>query len=298
MNTLEPTKETLELALKQAKHNPAMLDVIRELIKRHKMPYKLEDGKICEIGETTEAWLNRYISLNPDILAIKDKIRKLATIDDDRDQLFCVLIIGETGTGKEILARALHGDRQSEFLAINCAGLPENLIESELFGHTSEAFTGAKTAKDGLMKSAGTLFLDEVGELPMQAQAKLLRAIQSKRIRKVGAVRDEEIKCRIVAATHRNLYEMMNEKLFREDLFARISTFELFLLPLRSRREDVIPIIQSIDMGPEFLEALSTKKEIHPDNIHWTDEMLTFNVRSLQQMVKRFKVLGELPLPK
>lgn len=155
-----------------------------------------------------------------------------------------VLIFGETGTGKELVARAVHNqsDRSAApFVAINCGALPENLIESELFGHRKGAFTGADQSRTGLFEVAGggTLFLDEIGELPRSLQAKLLRVLESGEIRPVGANESFRIDVRIVCATHRNLADMVEDDEFREDLMYRINTFEIQLPPLRDRVDDI-----------------------------------------------------------
>lgn len=155
-----------------------------------------------------------------------------------------VLILGETGTGKELAARAVHdqSDRaDNAFVAINCGALPENLIESELFGHQKGAFTGADQSRAGLFEVAngGTLFLDEIGELPLALQAKLLRTLETGEIRRVGSNDSFRIDVRIVCATHRNLMAMVDEGTFREDLMYRINTFEIALPPLRDRIDDI-----------------------------------------------------------
>jgi two-component system NtrC family response regulator len=155
-----------------------------------------------------------------------------------------VLILGETGTGKELAARAVHnqsGRAEAPFVAINCGALPENLIESELFGHQKGAFTGADQSRSGLFEVAngGTLFLDEIGELPPALQAKLLRVLETGEIRRVGANDSCKVDVRIICATHRNLPEMVQRGQFREDLMYRINTFEIQLPPLRDRVDDI-----------------------------------------------------------
>lgn len=154
-----------------------------------------------------------------------------------------VLINGESGTGKELVAKALHleSDRaDGPFLAVNCAGIPQELLESEFFGHASGAFTGARKARKGLLQEAhgGTLLLDEIGEMPMALQAKLLRALQDGSIRPVGQDTEEQVDVRIIAATHRDLKQKVDEGSFREDLFYRLETFGLSVPPLREREED------------------------------------------------------------
>jgi two-component system response regulator PilR (NtrC family) len=155
-----------------------------------------------------------------------------------------VLVTGESGTGKEVAARAIHRSgarRDQPFVAVNCGAIPEGLIESELFGHEKGSFTGAQTAKAGLFEVAGsgTLFLDEVGELPLALQVKLLRALQERRIRRVGGTADIPFGARIVAATNRDLAEDVRAGRFREDLFYRLNVIQIRMPPLRERREDV-----------------------------------------------------------
>ncbi|MEZ6093786.1 MAG: sigma-54 dependent transcriptional regulator [Pirellulaceae bacterium] len=155
-----------------------------------------------------------------------------------------MLITGETGTGKELVARAVHDcslRSPKPFLAVNCGALPESLIESELFGHRKGAFTGADENRNGLFEVAdgGTLFLDEIGELPKSVQAKLLRVLETGEVRKVGDNIPFKVDVRIVAATHRNLDEMVAKGQFREDLMYRINTFAIEVPPLRERAEDI-----------------------------------------------------------
>ena len=155
-----------------------------------------------------------------------------------------MLILGETGTGKELVARAVHDQSlraDKPFVAINCGALPETLIESELFGHRKGAFTGADEHRVGLFEVAngGTIFLDEIGELPKAMQAKLLRVLESGEIRRVGENKPSMVDVRVVCATHRNLPEMVAAGDFREDLMYRINTFEIHLPPLRERLDDI-----------------------------------------------------------
>ena len=173
--------------------------------------------------------------------AIFDLIRRVA------DSPTNVLITGESGTGKELVAKALHynSDRQdAPFVPVNCAAIPEQLLESELFGHMRGSFTDAKMDKRGLFEEAqkGTLFLDEISELPLMLQAKLLRAIQEREIRRVGATKSIPVDVRIIAATNLNLVDEVKQKRFREDFYYRLNVIELRLPPLRERRED-IPIL-------------------------------------------------------
>lgn len=169
---------------------------------------------------------------------VKKLIERIAPTDSS------VLILGETGTGKELVARRVHelsNRSQMPFLAVNCGALPENLVESELFGHRKGAFTGADTPRKGLIEVAngGTLFLDELGELDKSMQVKLLRFLESGEVRRVGENEAFHVDVRIVCATNRDLQEMVEEGSFREDLFFRVNTFEIHLPPLRERRDDI-----------------------------------------------------------
>ncbi|ASP40700.1 response regulator [Bacterioplanes sanyensis] len=173
------------------------------------------------------------------------KISKVAPTDAT------VLIQGESGTGKELVARALHAQsqrRSATMISVNCAAIPETLIESELFGHEKGAFTGATALRQGLVEAAdgGTLFLDEIGELPLEAQARLLRVLQEGEIRRVGSVQSRKVDVRLIAATHRNLRELAQKGEFREDLYYRLNVVELHLPALRDRGDDVVELAQSL----------------------------------------------------
>ena len=276
-----PSLETLESLLKAG-----ATDIVQQIIDKTSLPLKIENGKLVDALKGTDLYLNRFITSDEICLAMKIDVVKLAKCPDE------VLITGATGTGKELIARAMIGDRLGNFVAINCAGLPEHLIESELFGHERGAFTGADSAKQGLCAVAkdGVLLLDEIGEMPISVQAKLLRAIQDKKIRRVGGNKEEDINCKFVCSTHRNLKKMTKDGQFREDLFARISTFELHIPSLSERPCDVEPILLSLKGGDKFITALRV------DDKRITDIDLTFNVRSLERAVKRFNVLGKVIL--
>ncbi|HJZ85066.1 MAG TPA: sigma-54 dependent transcriptional regulator [Polyangia bacterium] len=221
-------------------------------------------------------------------------IRKLA------EYKTTVLITGESGTGKELVARALHhysprGD--GTFVAINCGAIPETLLESELFGHRKGAFTDASRDKKGLFEEAsgGTLFLDEVGELPLQLQVKLLRALQEEEIRPLGATQDIKVDVRVVAATVRDLQQEVAAGRFREDLFYRLNVLGVHLPPLRDRREDIPALVE------HFLQRLQAKMGARAEGI--TAEALKLivdyawpgNVRELENTIERAVVLADGP---
>jgi transcriptional regulator with GAF, ATPase, and Fis domain len=201
-------------------------------------------------------------------------------------ELSCV-ILGETGTGKEVVATALHraSGRKGSFQAVNCAAIPQNLLESELFGYRRGAFSGADRDKPGLIKLAdgGTLFLDEIGDMPLEAQAKLLRVLQAHEVFPLGATNPERVDIRVVCATHRDLYQNVSEGKFRGDLFARLNEHAVKLPPLRERKEDIFQLARAfagkygkadLSFSFSFLVAL-----LHYD---WP-----FNVRELESCIKR-----------
>ncbi|GAA5524738.1 transcriptional regulatory protein ZraR [Microbulbifer aestuariivivens] len=209
-----------------------------------------------------------------------------------------VLVHGETGTGKELVARAIHEQSRRNgkpLISVNCAAIPETLIEAELFGHEKGAFTGAQTAREGLVAAAdgGTLFLDEIGELPLEAQARLLRVLQEGEVRPIGAVESRKVDVRLVAATHRNLRQLASEHKFREDLYYRINVVQMTLPPLRERGKDVLSIAENLlekfcarverptlKLSPEAIQAVTTYT--------WPG-----NVRELENAIQRAVILTE-----
>ncbi len=215
----------------------------------------------------------------------------LGRLDRVTDSEVNVLVLGESGTGKELVARALHFNgprKEGPFLGINCAALPENLLESELFGHVRGAFTGADRDKPGLMQAAsgGTLFLDEVGELPLATQAKLLRVLQEREVRPLGSTRSEPLDIRLVAATHRDLPSEVSAGRFREDLYYRVAVVSVELPPLRDRLEDLPALASKILEGlarnagrkaPELSQDALRKLSAHrfPGNVRELQNVLT-----------------------
>ncbi len=205
-----------------------------------------------------------------------------------------VMILGESGSGKEVVARALHESSprsEKPFVAVNVAALPADLLESELFGHARGAFTGAATAKPGLFETAegGILFLDEIAEMPLPLQAKLLRALQDGEVRRVGETRAFAVDVRIVCATHRNLTARIADGLFRQDLLFRLKVLTLAVPPLRERREDIVPLTKMLLAG-ERRENL----RLSPAAIRLLEAYAwPGNVRALQNAIKHGAALAE-----
>ncbi len=208
-----------------------------------------------------------------------------------------VLIQGETGTGKELLARAIHHNsrrRNHPFIAINCGSIPKDLVESELFGYARGAFTGATQNKSGLIEAAdgGTLFLDEVGELPLDAQVKLLRVVQEQEVPRVGSVTPVKVDIRIVAATHRDLAAMVEDGTFREDLFYRLAVVPLRIPPLRERRSDLPELIDVLFRRARERHRLPEAR-LSPAVLHrLTGYRWPGNVRQLENVLERMLVLA------
>jgi transcriptional regulator with GAF, ATPase, and Fis domain len=204
---------------------------------------------------------------------------------------FSVLVQGETGTGKELVARALHdasARRSGPFVVVDCAAIPENLFESQLFGHARGAFTGALTARTGDVETAsgGTLFLDEVGELPLASQPKLLRMLESRTIRRVGETQARPVDVRLVSATHRDLLAMVNAGTFREDLYFRLAALPVAVPPLRERPED-IPLLAKRFLGPGHDGVLPAELVAQLSARGWAG-----NVRELRNFVERALAFG------
>lgn len=207
-----------------------------------------------------------------------------------------VVIQGESGTGKEVVARELHrlSGRAGRFHAVNCAAIPGNLLESELFGYKRGAFTGAERDKPGLFRAAsgGTLLLDEIGDMPLEAQAKLLRVLQSKEVFPLGATAPERVDARVVCATHRNLAQLLTTQRFREDLFARLNEDQIRLPPLRERKEDILQLVRV------FLARLGRPdlRQTFPFMLALTHYHWPFNVRELEACIKRCVALCDGPM--
>lgn len=245
--------------------------------------------------QENDSWRASIISVSQQMQSLLAQAKLVAESDAS------VLIQGESGTGKELLAQSIHQAsprREHSFVAINCAAIPEALLESELFGHKKGAFTGATRDHQGLFQTAngGTLFLDEIGDMPMSIQAKLLRALQERVIRPVGASTQVHINVRVICATHKNLILEMQEHRFREDLYYRINVVSLEIPPLAKRRED-IPLLAN-----HFLAVLNKKyhKKINGFAPEAFELLISApwpgNVRQLQNIMEQVVVLSTTPI--
>ena len=235
---------------------------------------------------------DEIIGANFGLKNVMFKVQQVAALDSP------VLLLGETGTGKDVIANAIHyssSRSDGPFVSVNCGAIPESLIDSELFGHEKGAFTGALAQKRGRFERAnkGTIFLDEIGELPLQAQVRLLKVLQSKEIERVGGVKTIPLDIRVIAATNRNLEEMVKDNHFREDLWFRLNVFPIWIPPLRDRRSDIPALLDHFIK----LKCRELKLPAIPDvvpgeiktilNYHWPG-----NVRELQNIVERELILN------
>jgi two-component system response regulator PilR (NtrC family) len=263
---------------------PVGLEQLRALVKS---ALRLPEG-----AQESPDPLHSLIGDSPSMQQVRAMIEKLA-----RSQA-PIYVSGESGSGKELAARLIHtrsARNAGTFVPVNCGAIPENLMESEFFGYRKGAFTGADSDREGFFQAAngGTLFLDEVADLPLAMQVKLLRAIQEKRVRKVGCVAEEAVDVRIICATHRNLRDCVDKGIFRQDLYYRLNVIELRMPPLRERPEDIPPLVESI------LRRLIG--DLHPRLAAGALKALGFysfpgNVRELENILERATALssGEL----
>jgi two-component system response regulator GlrR len=265
----------------------------RDLLAKIEQALSASGGQQGEPGE--ESWRADFISRSPQMAELLAQTRLVAASDAS------VLIRGESGTGKEVLARALHrcsARSKGPFVAVNCGAIPDNLLESELFGHEKGAFTGAAQRHQGLVLEAdgGTLFLDEIGDMPLALQVKLLRLLQDREVRAVGSARARPVDIRVVSATHRDLETLMREGSFREDLFYRLNVVTLFLPPLSERRED-IPLL-----AQHFLSVVAQRygrpaPSFAPDALEYlTASRWPGNIRQLSNVIEQCCVLCTGPL--
>ena len=283
--------ETAVTAMKEGAYDYIEKDFAIEDLKgiiRNALTQKEEkQGEVLFLKKVEDA-----VSFGKMIGNSREMLKVYATIKKVADTPANVLICGESGTGKELVAMAVHENsarKESPFLVINCGGIPENLLESELFGYAKGAFTGAYSDKAGLFEVAhrGTVFLDEISELPPLLQVKLLRVVQEKSFRRVGGAEDIRVDVRIISATNRNLADHVKSGMFREDLYYRLNVIPIHLPPLRERRED-IPILTK-----HFIEKYSREfgKEIRTISAYALELLMQYpfpgNVRELENIIER-----------
>ena len=291
MITAFATTETAIEAMKEGAHDyitkPFKVDEIRVVVEKalEKKLLAAENRRL----RTELRTQRRYRSLIGNGSAMQRVYELIGQVAETKTS---VLVSGGSGTGKELVARAIHDSserRQHAFVAVNCGAIPENLLESELFGHVKGAFTGAVHNKPGLFEAAdgGTLFLDEVGELPLALQVKLLRAIQDKQIRRVGGTGDRTVDARIVSATNRCLEDDTASGRFREDLYYRLNVIQISLPPLRDRMED-LPLLVHHFLEKHSAELGKPVKEISDDAMALLQSYhFPGNVRELENVIER-----------
>ena len=271
---------------------PIDSELLNQIVTRAHHVYELEDDNRRLIMEHVDVPMEGMITSSPQMQTVCQRVEKVAPSDAT------VLLLGDSGTGKEVCARALHGKNPSitgRFVAINCAAIPENLLESELFGYEKGAFTGATKTTAGKIEFAegGTLFLDEMGELPMPLQAKLLRFLQERVIERIGGREEIPVNVRVICATHQDLEDKISKKEFREDLYYRINEIPINIPPLKDRDGDVVLLARSFfeQMNKDQNKKLKgfTKDALRAvEAHHWPG-----NVRELKNRIKRAFIMAD-----
>ncbi len=268
-----------------------LIETVNRAIEKRKLT--LENQQLKRSLKASQALGPRIIGNTPCINALRDTISHVADTSAD------ILLFGETGTGKELVARSLHeqsGRREHNFVAVNCGAVPENLLESELYGHEKGAFTGADSKRVGKFEHAqhGTLFLDEIESMPMQAQIKLLRVLQERVIERLGSNTLVPLDIRVIAATKVNLKQAAEEGTFRQDLYYRLNIVTLDLPPLRQRKEDIpalfhhFLLVAAARYG-KAATALPAQEQQQLMSHSWPG-----NIRELRNAAERFVLLGKL----
>ncbi len=268
---------------------PINSDTLNFVVDRAFRLWELEAENRRLASKSSSTPLEGLIAASSNMLEVVKQIERVAPTDAT------VLILGETGTGKEVAARALHNKSNranAPFVAINCAAIPENLLESELFGHEKGAFTGAVGRKIGKIEAAngGTLLLDEIGDMPLPLQAKILRFLQERTVERVGGTTEIPVDVRVISATHRDLGEMIAERTFREDLYFRIGEIALTLPPLRERKGDVLMLGKALVEQHRGQRNLQLSKDCMAAMESWS---WPGNVRELENRIKRACIMAE-----
>jgi two-component system response regulator AtoC len=301
MITADPQLDDVKAALKLGAYDfvgkPVDFDELHVTIKNALEATSLRTEVQTLRGEVRRgAGYGSVVSVSPKMTELMNFVRKVAA-----SAATTILIQGESGTGKDLIAKAIHYEssrQEKPFVAINCSAIPETLMEAELFGHEKGAFTDAKQMKKGLFEAAdgGTLFLDEIGELSPLLQAKLLRVLEDQLIRRVGGIKDMQVDVRVIAASNRDLEKAVRENQFRQDLYYRLAIIAIFIPPLRDRREDILPLVEFfIDRyNRRFKKSVlglsdETRRLILSHN--WPG-----NVRELKNTIERGMILEDEPL--
>ena len=275
-------------------NKPVDAKILSLVVDRAYQLHEIEQENKALVQKQASSPLSGIITSSPGMLRICGMVEKIAPSD------LSVLVLGESGTGKEVIARAIHElslHSKGKFVAINCAAIPANLLESELFGHEKGSFTGATSQKMGKVEVAnqGTLFLDEIGDMPMDLQSKVLRFLQERVIERVGGVKEIPIETRVICATHQPLKEMIAKKTFREDLYFRISDINIELPPLRDRDDDILLLAQV------FLDRYVKQqgKAIKGFSQSAENALLNYdcrgNIRELEKIIRRSVIMVEGP---
>ncbi|MBP6002344.1 MAG: sigma-54-dependent Fis family transcriptional regulator [Pyrinomonadaceae bacterium] len=290
--TVEVAVEAMQAGAFDFISKPFVPEVVTAVAKRATERTKLlRENVVLREEARRYAFADEILGESTAIIELKEKIAKVAPTNAT------VLITGETGTGKELVARAIHkGSSRSKetFLAVNCAAVSEQLLESELFGHEKGSFTGADKPRQGYFEAAhnGTLFLDEAGEMSLGLQAKLLRVLTDGQLIRVGATVPRTVDVRVIVATHRSLVDRVRDGLFREDLYYRLAVVPIEIPPLRERSEDVPALVEFL-IGQVSRELKVTPRSINPDALH---KLRTYsfpgNVRELRNLIERACILA------
>ncbi len=290
--TVNNAVEAMKFGAADFIQKPFTPEQIRQLLKKYLKPPATVGTKDLQLQFERDGQIETIIGISPVMMEVRDLVLKVAPTDST------VLITGETGTGKELIAKAIHYNSQRKnkpFLTVDCCSLVETLFESELFGHVKGSFTGATATKHGSFELAngGTFFFDEIGNISLNIQAKILRAIQEKEIKRVGDTETIKVDVRVIAATNKDLQKAVEQGEFREDLFYRLSVIPIHLPSLRERREDIVPLAE------HFLNLYNQKRK--KKFIGFADEVMDLflqydwpgNVRELENVIERAVVIEE-----
>ncbi len=281
-------KEGAEQFLTKPLELPALAMILKRLLENQRNRHK----QLASRSRQVRLAINPFIGESPKIRALAEQAKKVLATESP------LLILGETGSGKGVLARWIHENSprgEEAFVDLNCAGLTRELLETELFGHEKGAFTSATASKQGLFEVAhrGTIFLDEIGDVDLQIQPKLLKVLEDKRFRRLGDVRDRQVDVRLIAATHQDLGKLVREKRFRDDLYFRVSTIPLAFPPLRERVED-IPIVAQYLLEKVAADLSRGEIRLEPESFRALQSYSwPGNIRELRNVIERAVLLSE-----